>query len=379
MSFDRKIDQICTHRAVEEALFLNADYQTIRPLRPIASVVSTQVRINGVTDVPSVGVQTPAQVVTAKAGPYTITQGVNDRLIVSIDGGPDQIILAQDGKKIPTKDVIQNLNSSISEGTFEELNGKIRLRTGSVGKRSLLHVKLGSTLASVLGLVEDRVFRGIKSIPGWSIVRDPNTLSDRPTRLIVFDQSLKGFSDYVELNYTTIRQECRRCGGLGVENDWIYGRQGNTIEVRDEALLLQEILKIMFTLRGSNPFATWYGTLLTDTIGRKLSAGGLVQNLISSEITTAFSRWQNIKKQQEEAVGQFVSDREFPFQLLSVSVEQSTQDPTVIFVNASVQNRSGQPLDISRGIRLPEPTDLLGNTSQQGVFRQSLNNFTQVG
>ncbi len=379
MSFDRKIDQICTHRAVEEALFLSSDYQTVRPLRPIASVVSTQVRINGLIDVPSVGVQAPAQVVTGKAGPYTITQGVNDRLILSIDGGPDQVIIAQDGKKIPTKDVIHNLNTSISEGTFEEFNGKIRLRTGSVGKRSLLHVKSGSTLASVLGLVEDRVFRGVKSIPGWSIVRDPNTLSDRPTRLIVFDQPLKGFSDYVELNYTTIRQECRRCGGLGIENDWIYGRQGNTIEVRDEALLLQEILKMMFTLRGSNPFATWYGTLLTDTIGRKLSAGGLIQNLISSEITTAFSRWQNIKKQQEEAVGQFVSDREFPFQLLSVSVEQSTQDPTVIFVNATVQNRSGQPLDISRGIRLPEPTDLLGDTSQQGVFRQSLNNFTQVG
>ena len=379
MSFDRKIDQVCTHRVVEEALFLEGDRQTIRPLRPIAAVVSTEVRVNGAITVPSVGVQASAEVVTGKAGPYTITQGVNDRLILSIDGGPDQIILAQDGKKIPTKDVVRNLNSSISEGTFEELNGKIRLRTGSAGKRSLLHIKSGSTLASVLGLVQDRVFRGIKSIPGWSIVRDPSTLDDRPTRLVVFDQPLKGFSDYIELNYTTIRQECRRCGGLGVENDWIYGRQGNTIEVRDEALLLQEILKIMFTLRGSNPFATWYGTLLTDTIGRKLSAGGLIQNLISSEITTAFSRWQSIKKQQEEAVGQFVSDREFPFQLLSVSVEQSTQDPTVIFVNATVQNRSGQPLDISRGIRLPEPQDLLGDTSQQGVFRQSLNNFTQVG
>ena len=36
MSFDRKIDQICTHRVVEEALFLNADFQTLRPLRHCA-------------------------------------------------------------------------------------------------------------------------------------------------------------------------------------------------------------------------------------------------------------------------------------------------------------------------------------------------------
>jgi len=379
MSFDRKIDQLCTHRVVEEPLFLELDMQTVRPLRPIAAIVSTQVRINGVANVPSEGVKVPAEVVGSKMGPFTITEGVNDTLIVNIDGGPDQILVADDGKKIATRDVVRNLNQQIRDGYFDEINGQVRLKTGRAGKTAFLHVKTGSTLSSVLGLVQDRVFRGVRSVPGWSIVRDPNTLDDRPTRLIVFDQPLRGFADYVELNYMTVRQECRRCGGLGVENDWIYGKNGNTIEVRDEALLLQEILKIMFTVRGSNPFHPWYGTLLIDTIGRKLSAGGVVQNLIMSEITTAFTRWQSIKKQQEESVGQFVSDREFPFQLLSVRVEQSTQDPTVIFVNATVQNRSGEPIDIERGIRLPEPSDLLGETAAQGVFRQSLRNFTQVG
>lgn len=379
MSFDRKIDQICPHRVVEEALFLNADFQTLQPLRPIASVTSTMVRVNGVIDVPSQGILLPAQVVSAKPGPYTITQGVSDRLIINIDGGADQVIVAKAGTRIDPKDLVRNLNSLITDGTFEQAGSQIRLKTGSVGRFAFLHIKPGSTLAPILGLVQDRVFRGLKSYPGWSIVRDPNTLDDRPTRLVIFDQPLKGFSDYVELTYTTIRQECRRCGGTGVENDWIYGNQGNTIEVRDEALLLQEILKLMFTLRGSNPFHVWYGTLLVDTIGRKITAGNLVQNLIVGEITTAFSRWQSVKKQQEEAVGQFVSDREFPFQLLNVTVEQSTFDPTVIFVNATIQNRSGDPVDISRGIKLPEPQNLLGDTSQQGVFRQSLNNFTQVG
>lgn len=379
MSFDRKIDQVCPHRVVEEALFVETDMQTIRPLRPIASIASTEVRINGVTAVPSYGVQLAASVVGSKTGPYTITAGVNDRLILNVDGGSDQVILAQDGKRIPPKDLIRNLNKSISGGVFETAGDKIRLRSGSVGKQSFLHIKPGSTLTSVLGLVPDRVFRGTKSIPGWSIIKDPNSIPERPVRLVVFDQPLKGFSDYVELNYTTIQQECRRCGGLGIENDWVYGKQGNTIEVRDEALLLQEVLKIMFTLRGSNPFHTWYGTLLSDAIGRKLSAGGLVQNVIVSEVTSAFSRWQSVKKQQEENVNQFVSDREFPFQLLNVTVEQSTQDPTVIFVTSTVQNRSGNPIDISRGIRLPEPSDLLGATAQQGVFRQSLNNFTQIG
>jgi hypothetical protein len=379
MSFDRKIDQVCTHRVVEEALFLNNDMQTLRPLRPIAAAVSTMVRLDGVIDVPSQGVLLPAQVFCAKPGPFNIVQGVSDRLILSIDGGPDQIIIAKAGTKITPKDLVRNLNLSISDGFFDLVNNQILLCTGSVGRFSNLRIQDGSTLAPILGLNQNRVFRGLKSIPGWSIVRDHNTLDDLPTRLIVFDQPLKGFSDYIELTYTTVRTECRRCGGVGVENDWIYGKQGDTIEVRDEALLLQEVLKLMFTLRGSNPFHSWYGTFLVDTIGKKITAGNLVQNLIVNEITTAFGRWQSVKKQQEESVGQFVSDREFPFQLLNVTVEQSTQDPTVIFVNATVQNRSRDRVDITRGIRLPEPTDLLGATAQQGIIRQSINNFTQVG
>jgi phage baseplate assembly protein W len=377
MSFDRKIDQVCTHRVVEEALFLDTDMQTAKPQRPIASAVSTQVRIDGVSYVPSQGIVLPAEMVSGKAGPYSITQGVNDKLVLNIDGGEDQTITVRSGKKIATRDVVRDLNQAVSDGSFEEVEGRIRLRTGRTGKFAFLHVKPGSTIAPILGLIEDRVFRGLKSVPGWSIVRDPSTLDDRPTRLVVFDSPLKGFSDYVELNYVTVRQECRRCGGIGVENDWVYGRRGDTIEVRDEALLLQEILKIMFTVQGSNPFHTWYGTGLTDSIGSKLV--GMVQNLIVTEISTAFSRWQSIKKQQEEAVGQFVSDREFPFQLLNVRVEQSSQDPTVIFVSATVQSRSGSPIDIERGIRLPEPSDLLAATAAQGAFRQSLNSFSQVG
>ncbi len=147
----------------------------------------------------------------------------------------------------------------------------------------------------------------------------------------------------------------------------------------DEALLIQELQKDFFTIRGSNPFHTWYGSALLDTIGKKLTAGGFLQNLIVSDIYQAFNRWQSIKRQQEEKVGQFVSDREFPFRLLSVDLQQSTQDPTIIFVSITVQNRSSDPIQIERGLKLPQPIDLLGSTAQQGQIRQSLSNFVLTG
>jgi hypothetical protein len=195
---------------------------------------------------------------------------------------------------------------------------------------------------------------------------------------LVFDSPLKASQSYVEISYTTIRQECRRCGGLGVENDWRYGKTGDTAQVRDEALLLQECLKAIYTVQGSNVFHAWYGSNIVNTIGRKLSSIGLVQNMIVSDIQESFRRWQVVKKKQEEEVGQVVSDAEYPFRLGGISLEQSQQDPTIIYVKVTVQNRSQLPIQIERGLKLPEPLDLMGSTVQQGVYRQSLTSYASA-
>jgi hypothetical protein len=130
----------------------------------------------------------------------------------------------------------------------------------------------------------------------------------------------------------------------------------------------------VYTILGSNPFHTWYGTGLIDSIGKKLTSGGFIQNIIVADIYQAFNRWQSIKQQQEEDLGQFVSDREFPFRLLSVNLQQSTQDPTVIFVAITVQNRSNEPIQLTRGLKLPQALELT-----TGTIRQSLTGVALSG
>jgi len=380
MSFDRQLDQVCQHFVVEEALFFNSDRQTVVPQRPIASGVSVRVRINGVEEIFSGGSRTPAQAQGSKITPFNIQAGINDQIIINVDGGAPQTIIADDGILTATQ-LAASLNRSTQGAIFEAVKGRIQIRTRSDGKKSsLLVASVGSTLADVIGVPTDRLWRGKLTFPGWSLVNDPNTLADRPTRQIVFDEVMRGFADYVEIDYSTVRQECRRCGGLGVENDWALGVQSaEIVEVRDQALLLQEIQKIMFTVQGSNPFHRWYGTNLITTIGSKLSVGGTVQNILVSEIQEAFQRWQQIKKAQEEDIGQFVSDREYPFNLLKVELEQSNQDPTVVFISATIQNRSDQPIQIERAIQLPEPLDILGSTTQQSLAQQSVQQTRIVG
>jgi hypothetical protein len=211
-------------------------------------------------------------------------------------------------------------------------------------------------------------------------VSDPLAVNiGRTPRLILFDEPIKDFQAFVEVSYNTAQQDCRRCGGTGVEHDWRYGSTGETAQVRDEALLIQETQKLFYTVRGSNPFHIWYGTMIIEAIGRKLTAGGFVQNMIISDIYQAFRRWQSIKRQQEEVVQQVLTDEEYPYKLLSVTLDQSTEDPTVIFVNVTVQNRSQRPIELTRGLKLPEPLDLLGSSQQQGLIRQSLSNFVLTG
>lgn len=380
MSYDRKLDQICPHFVAEEPLFVSADRQTIRPIRPIASGRSVKVRLNGELDIPFDGCSVPANAVSLKAGPYNVITGVNDRLIVQIGNGTPQTLTVRSGKRVTAQDLARDLNATVKGCQFSNTSHRrLQLITSQKGLGATLKILTGSTLAPILGFDVNRIWRGRQTAPGWSLVNDPSTLLDVPTRLIVFDEPLKGSQDFVEISYTTVRQECRRCGGLGIENDWIYTRTGNTIEVRDAALLIQETLKVVYTIRGSNTFNLWYGTQITDAIGKKLTTNGLVQNFIVSDIYEAFRRWQQIKKAQEETVGQFVSDAEYPFRLVGVNLEQSEEDPTVVFVTVTVQNRSDQPIQIERGIRIPEPTDLLGSTAQQGVLRQSLSNFVKIG
>jgi hypothetical protein len=380
MSFDRQIDQICPHYIVQEALFPASDNQTIYPLRPIATIASINLRLNGAIDVPAPGVNIPAQAVGAIRGPFTITTGVNDTLIVQVNqqSTPQTVVLP--ALSHVTANVISYYLNLGLQGIYfsSTASNQVAFQTTTEGISTSAFFKTGSTLCSTLGFKLNREFRGQQLVPGWTVISDPNAVGNQPNRLILFDLPLSSSTGFVEIDYTTISQQCRRCGGTGVEFDWRYGQGGDVITVQDEALLIQELQKDFFTIVASNPFHTWYGTSLLDTIGSKLTAGGFVQNIIVSDIYTAFNRWQQIKTQQEQSVGQFVSDKEFPYRLLSVALQQSQQDPTVIFVNMVVQNRSTQPIQISRGLRVPLPLDLLGASQQTGLIRQSLSNFVMV-
>jgi hypothetical protein len=357
MSRDNQISQQCSHVVREEVLTLQDDRQTIRPLRPIGNAASIRIRMNGLVGLPSEGVKLPARVQSKTRGPFTISPSDNV-LDLEVNGQGYQLRVTP-GQKIPSAKVARELSETVPDLVVTEQNGYLLFQTKSVGRWVSLVVR-GGGMVGVLGLVAPRVWRGSIQQPGWTLVHDPLTLGDRPTRLVVFDAPLPGYQPVLEMDYSTIQQECRRCGGLGTESDWVYLSNGDKAAVRDSDLMMQEVMKFSFTIKGSNRFHTWYGTSMLDAIGKKLSNAGLVQNLIVSELYEGFRRWQSLKRQQEEAVGQYVSDQEFPQRVVSVTLEPSTTDPTVVFVNATIQSRANKVVPLSRAVRLPYLLDFTG-------------------
>lgn len=380
MSADLKIDQACPHFVSDEALFTGGDRRTVRPLRPIASAASVRVFLNHALEVPSEGVYLPAKVLGTRRGPFTLPSGL--ALELSVNQGQAQRVALPQVTKMAAPQLAGHLTKRLDGAKFSVINDFLLLTSREAGPGSSIRINAidelvsGSVVrnrgAEALGFVAPREYRGLQNTPGWTLVTDPTTLADRPTRLILFDEPLKSASDFVEIGYNTVREECRRCGGVGIECDWRYDVNGNPVFVRDEDLLLQELQKNLFTLIGSNPFHTWYGSSLMQQVGRKLSASGLTQNLIAADIQQSFSRWQSIKRQQEDAM--YVSDREYPYQLMNVSVQSSSSDPTVILVDVTVQNRSNQPIQLSRGFRTQPSYELPASST-----RPSLSNYTLVG
>jgi len=371
MSADRHIDQQCPHEVSEEALYLASDRMTVRPLRPISAVASVRVLLNHTIQAPSPGVYLPGKASGTRRGPFTVTSTTNV-FRLSVNQEAPQTVVLPNVNKMGAPQMVALLNQRFTGVVFTESNDRLSFASRDTGPDVSIFLYADSTAATLFGFTVNHEYRGQTSVPGWTLVGDPSSLPDRPTRLIVFDEPLRSASNFVEISYSTVLSECRRCGGTGYEHDWRYDINGNLIEIRDEGLLIQELQKDFYTIRGSNQFHTWYGTGLLDAIGKKLASDGFTQNFIAADIQQAFSRWQKIKTQQEEKIQQEVTDREYPLRLLSVNLEQSTQDPTVIFVNCVVQNRSSDPIQLTRGLRLPQASD-------PGRIRQSLSGFALSG
>ena len=196
---------------------------------------------------------------------------------------------------------------------------------------------------------------------GWSLQDDEISIYTKKSK-IVLNNKRKSTDDFYFVSYAVDPKYCPKCRSLRVLHDHSYSKLGKVQQVVNEAKLIQEIKKGVYTELGSNPFHTWLGTRIKRLIGSKVSNIDFIKSRIVQEITDYMQKYLEIQLQQSRY--QDVTDRESLFQLMKVEAEP-LYDIDISYWNVEIifSNKIGEELAIEKEIQLPGPADLLYNSN----------------
>lgn len=193
---------------------------------------------------------------------------------------------------------------------------------------------------------------------GWFLTQDPNGATPDYYKLL-FKKKLHAYDDVLQLSYQTAESNCRRCHGKRLYFDMALDVGGKFKLVIDESKLTQDLRKGVLTVKGTNRYATWYGSSLINLIGTKVVNDQVIAMKMQQEVSQLL---QNLLKLQvSQAQLQQVTLREMILQILGVEATPLDPAATTWVIEAAVSTRAGnevtvtQDLDLYKTIKVPKP------------------------
>ena len=365
MSFDFQLAHECPHLTIEEEVPLGQDRRELVTRQPVASASRIRITVNDDVSIPQEGLFSAAVLTGSVSGPFKIIKNENT---VTISNRAESL---QDyelpvGTRVPTARVVGLLNAAFRNGAINifasNRKGHIVL-TDSLDRSLRSRVLIEGSAVASLGFVHQIRARGAQIYPGWifaersSLHVNPGLSSVREisTRFPKFTEVIKG-NPVFKVSYTTYQQHCRRCQSFGIENDYRIGASGESLLVQDENLLNQDVLKILSTLRGSNPFHPEYGTVLLTRIGTK--AMGDATASINEDVINALEVFQRL----QGAAGRYqeITARQRLASVSSINTFPSELDPTIFEVQIIASNAANVPVVITTVYAAPGTAALAG-------------------
>jgi len=163
-------------------------------------------------------------------------------------------------------------------------------------------------------------------------------------------------SDIISVDYQVNITKCRKCKRTGQLNDFSY-ETGELVTVVREEKMLQDLLKLVTAIRGSNTAHAWYGTSLISFIGTA-RLPEYYQIKFRGEIIDAGERMKDLQQQQTQY--QTVDDEEFFSFLDNILVEQSDLDPNFYEIEAVVVSQAATAITLNTSLKFNQP--LLGSS-----------------
>ncbi len=364
MTVDFQLGFPCPHLTVEERVSLESDRRTLKLRQPVNSGVFTQIIANSDLGmiIPMEGLDSQARVVSSESGPFRICKG--QETVTVTNPHTTVTVNLPLGNRVSVAQVVERFQRAFREASAQIVaasnNGHLTLSDISEkGPRS--RIQLEGAPQSV-GFTLNTGARGQQVFPGWEYAERSelyNQLNlrgfvDASAREIRFLEPVRS-SPVLKVSYTTTQSKCRRCRSTAVENDYRFDAQGDALMVGNEDLLQQAMLKILTTRKGSNPFHTYYGSLLNRIGVKNIGVDLSLREDVSSTVETF--------KALQKAKGKFqdLTAREQLRQVLSLSVTPSDIDPTVVEVRIVAQNSSGRPVQVNTVFAVPGVGALVGS------------------
>lgn len=185
----------------------------------------------------------------------------------------------------------------------------------------------------------------------YSIENDPTQIEVNQAKMIVLNDKWQSPSDYFEVTYVTLAGFCTKCNGGNYLDDISYDVRGALVEQRDEYLLMQNVEKFIITTISSNPFHSYIGTGLKGLIGSKITNFGFLVSQITSEITRALQKFQDLQSQYQ-LTGRVVTPGELLQTVNSIDVLPDADDPTIVRATVSVTAQSGKTVTFTQVLKL---------------------------
>jgi phage baseplate assembly protein W len=364
VSFDFQIGHQCPHLTIEEEVSLGSDRRELRTRQPVAS---RQIRITANDDVtiPQQGLFASGSLTGAQSGPFRIVKNENT-ITISNRTQSIQNFELPIGPRISTDQVVEVLNTAFLGGDisiFAQNDSGVLVITDFLDEDLRSRVRVDGDARAALGFSFQYRARGKEVYPGWEFAEqeslhvNPGLSSVRKiqTRFPKFTKVVPT-NPVFKVSYTTYQQYCRRCQSFGIENDYRITASGAPLTIADENLLNQDVLKVLSTIKGSNPFNPEYGTVLLTRIGSKALGDGVAS--INEDVVNALRVYQRL----QQAAGRYqeITSRQTLASLASINTFPSELDPTVFEVQIVATNAASVPVVISTVFAAPGTAALAG-------------------
>ena len=120
--------------------------------------------------------------------------------------------------------------------------------------------------------------------------------------------------------------------------DLVIDTDADLATVENSEKLIQDVLKMLMTEVGSNPWFPWYGSLLAGSMVGSPFDSNFISSVAENQIRSSLETIQSLQK--EQATKQIVTPSELLAAIKSVNVVRNQIDPTFFTISLSLLTKN---------------------------------------